>query len=331
MAALESLTFAWPWLALAVPLPWLLRVWRQAGPDGAALRVPELDYFPAPAGGKALPAGGIGATLAVLVWGLLVVAAMRPQSVDPARPLPASGRDLVIALDTSASMGAEDLSRPGLRISRLDAARELAAEFVGRRDGDRIGLVVFGSRAYLHTPLSFDLQAMQVALGDLRLELAGRETALGDAIALAVRRMREFGDSARVLVLLSDGASNAGAVTPEQALWIARREGVRIFTLGIGARQSKGMAREDHREIDPSADLDEDRLRRIAEGTGGVYRRATDLASMAEFYRQIDALEPVRSATRADLRPVREWYPVPLAAALFIAIGGLLGRSWRRA
>jgi Ca-activated chloride channel homolog len=333
MAAFESLTVAWPWLALALPLPWLLRAWWSEAPAEAALRVPGLDYFSVSAlsGAGAPPDGRVRSVFHALIWILLVVAAMRPQSVDPAQPVPASGRDLVIALDTSASMGTEDMVRSGRRINRLAAARELAGAFIGRRDGDRVGLIVFGSQAYVHTPLSFDIQAVRATLGDVPLELAGRETAMGDAIALAVRRMREFSDSARVLVLISDGASNAGAVAPEQALWIAQREGVRIYTLGVGVRRMKAGTGELVREIDPSADLDETRLQRIAEVTGGFYRRATDLASMDDFFRQIDAQEPARFALRADLRPAMEWYPVPLAAALCIAIGGLFGRPGRRA
>lgn len=333
MAAIESLSFAWPWLALGMPLPWLLAYWRRPAADGAALRVCSLDDFvPAdmPASGLLTPSLGVADVLRVLAWLLLVGAAMRPQVVDPSAPVPATGRDLMIALDTSVSMATQDMRLDDRPAARIAVARALAADFVGRRDGDRVGLIVFGSKAYLHTPLSFDLAALRSTLRDVETGLAGRETALGDAIALAARRMREFGDSARVLVLLTDGASNAGELTVDQAIWLARREGVRIFTVGLGATRMRVVVDGAIREVDPSTDLDEATLQRIASETGGFYQRAADPASLAQFYQRLDELEPTNQPARADRRPAREIYPWLLAAALLLSLGQLLSVGIRR-
>jgi Ca-activated chloride channel family protein len=331
MAALESLSFAWPAAALALPLPWLLRrLWPPAA--GPALRVPDLAAFTARLPSSAATGEGsavviapsltrmprLSTVLAALAWLALVLAAMRPQLVDPAQLAPASGRELMIALDVSASMGTPDMRLNDRAVSRLEAARALAAEFVGRRDGDRIGLIVFGSQAYLHTPLTFDLVAVQEALAGVEVGLAGRETTLGDALALAARRLAEYDESQRVLILLTDGAHNAGALSPEQALWLAQREDLRLFTVGIGARSLRVVAPEGIREVDPSAGLDEDTLQMLAERSGGLYWRATDVASLAAFYRQIDGLEPV--AAESGLRFARELYVWPLAIALLIAL-----------
>lgn len=321
------MSLAWPWIFLLLPLPWLARLWLPPLEGGSALRVPVLEHYAAGAQPPARAAGRGGRELwlAWLVWLLLLVAAARPQWPDAARPLPVSGRDLMLALDVSASMATPDLRLDGMRRARLEVARALASDFVERRDGDRVGLIVFGSQAYLHTPLTYDLPAVQAALAGTAVGLAGQETALGDAIALAAQRLREFGDSARVLVLLTDGASTAGALSPAQAAWLARREGLRIYTVGIGAERLRVLTDEGVREIDPSTDLDERTLRDLAEQTGGSYQRATDGAALAEFYRRIDRLEPAGSGVTA-LRPARELYPWPLGLALALA-GWLL---WRR-
>lgn len=376
MVALESLSFAWPAAAFALPLPWLLcRLWPAAA--GPALRVPDLAAFTATLPKRAAAGEGTAAAIAApatrsprlpavfaaLAWLALVIAAMRPQLVDPAQAAPASGRELMIALDVSASMGTPDMRAGEQTMTRLQAARALAAEFVARRDGDRIGLIVFGSQAYLHTPLTFDLAAVQAALGGVEVGLAGRETALGDALALAARRVAEHRDSARVLIVLTDGAHNAGALTPEQALWLAQREGLRLFTVGLGAPAAStagdaagGVGRdlrpEDVRSDSASTDargtadpavasaandpegppvaptaLDEKTLRMLAEQSGGLYWRATDAASLAEFYRRVDALEPVAAADSA--RRAVEVYAWPLGAALLLALPALLAASRR--
>ncbi len=318
------MSLAWPWMLLALPLPWFVRRWLPPVPAGAALRVPALDAFGAPpAAGSEAARAGVELRVALFIWLLLVAAAARPQVGDGLAQLPVSGRDLVLALDVSASMAIADLRLEGEPVGRLHAARALAQDFLARREGDRVGLVVFGSRAYLHTPLTYDLGAVRAALAGAEVGLAGRETAIGDAIALAATRLREHRDSARVLVLVTDGASTAGALSPRQAAWLAQREGLRIHAVGVGAEHESASS-----EAAQPTGLDEDTLREIARQTGGSYHRATDVTALEDFYRRIDALEPTASAVAA-LRPVRELFHWPLGLALVLT-AGLLMRRLRR-
>ncbi|NMG00514.1 VWA domain-containing protein [Aromatoleum toluolicum] len=327
------MSFLWPWLLTLLPLPWLVRRWLPpaGAPVGTAavLRVPSLAPFAAPtttASETRTQAPerrrvSFDLVLATLAWVLLVLAAARP--LGPADPtaLPVSGRELMLALDVSASMATADLRLDGPPVTRLDAARRLAQHFVAGRDGDRMGLIVFGKQAYLQTPLTFDLNTVHAALDDTAIGLAGRETALGDAIALATTRLREFRGSERVLVLLTDGANTAGQLSPEQAGWIARREGLRIHVVGIGAEPERASVPTQSAEIAvaPVADLDETTLQALANQTGGTYRRATDGRALADFYRRVDRLEP-QALGQVAMRPARELYPWPLAAALLIAV-----------
>lgn len=315
------MSFAWSWAFLLLPLPWLVRRWSAPLAAGAALRVPaRADFISAAtdsASSRTDDSSRPGAELriAAIVWLLLVVAAARPQALDDPTPLPVSGRDLMIALDVSASMATADLKLDGRAVDRLHVARALAGEFVTRRDGDRVGLIVFGSEAYLHTPLTYDLPAVRTALAATAIGLAGRETALGDAIALAATRLREFGDSDKVLILLTDGANTAGQLTPSQAGWIAARDGLRVHAVGFGAERLHTVEYDGTDEADSMRELDEDGLRALARQTGGSYHRAADPAALAAFLKLIDEIEPVAQGD-VPLRPVRELHPWPLGAAL---------------
>jgi Ca-activated chloride channel family protein len=274
--------------------------------------------MPAAAPHPAWRTGDAALRWALLAWLLLVAAAVRPQWLGEAEPMPISGRDLMLAVDLSASMATTDLRLAGRPADRLAVVKALAQDFVGRREGDRVGLMVFGDRAYLHVPLTFDLAAVQAALAGLEVGLAGRETALGDAVALATRRLRELSGTARVLVLLTDGANTAGELTPVQAAWLAQREGIRIHTVGIGAERLRVVTPAGIRDIDPSADLDQATLRSLAERTGGTYVRAGDSGALERFYAVLDRLEPTASGTTA-VRPARELFHWPLAGALLLA------------
>lgn len=326
---LHGLHFAWPWVAVILPLPWLLAGFAPVA-EGAALRVVDPALVPSGATrASGRVAGRIG-VVAALLWSLLLLAAMRPQWVGPEAQGPVSGRELMIAFDVSASMATADLRTPdGRLVERLAAARSLADDFVAGREGDRIGLIVFGDRAFLHTPLTFDLTAVRAALAEVDVGLAGRETALGDGIAVAVRGASEHADSAKVLVLVSDGAPTAGELGVQQAVWLARREGVRIHTIGVGAAPmtvetfDKGI-----QEFRQAAGLDEAMLQSIANETGGTYRRATDVASLSGLYREIDAAEPVVSRWA---RPAVELYAWPLGLALLLTASRLAPlRRFRR-
>ena len=292
--------FAWPAMLLILPLPWLALRLLPPPPPVVMLKLPSL----AGLAGMPSPAASGLSWLGWLAWGLLVIAAARPQLPEPA-PLPVSGRSLMLAFDLSASMATRDMSHEGQAVERIDAALMLARAFLARREGDRVGLIVFGKQAYLHVPPTLDLQAVTDALAGVRVGLAGRETALGDAMALATQQLRSQPDAARVLVLLTDGAHTAGRLTPQRAAWLAQREGVRIHAVGLGGKSSNNAA----------FDLDEPTLQAVTGQTGGHYARATDSKTLGEFFSALERIEPIPDHD-PNRRPARELYPWPLLAAL---------------
>ena len=321
-APVAGLHLAWAWLLLLLPLPWLLRRWLPAAAGGLqALKVP---WFAEVAGtGEGWIQRTWLAVLAGLVWGLLLLAAARPQWVGEIESLPVTGRDLLLAVDISGSMDTQDMVLDRQAVNRLTVVKQVAGEFIQRRKGDRVGLVLFGSRAYLQTPLTFDTETTAILLAEAEIGLAGRETAIGDAIGLAVKRLRDDAASERVLVLLTDGANTSGEVQPLQATEFAAREGLRIYTVGVGADEMMVQDFFGSRLVNPSADLDEDTLRAIAERTGGAYFRARDAEGLAKIYEQLDKLEPVESDQEA-VRPVDELFYWPLSLAFVLALAAAL-------
>jgi Ca-activated chloride channel homolog len=327
IAALTDL-FAWPWLLAALPLPllarWLLPVSRATG---AALRVPygpRLDAI-AQSGGHALHRGGIHPSL-VLAWILLCVAAARPQQLGEAVQPPQVGRDLMLALDLSGSMSEPDMELGGRPVDRLTAAKAVLADFLERRAGDRIGLLVFGRRAYALTPLTLDRDSVREQLSDSVVGLAGQETAIGDAIGLAVKRLRAQPAEQRVLILLTDGVNTAGALDPRKATELARSEHVRVHTIAFGGDGSLSVFGFKLPMPGAGDEVDESTLRSIAEQTGGRFFRARDTAQLVDIYAEIDRLEPIRRPGKA-VRPKLERYAWPLAGAFACA---LLAFAWPR-
>jgi Ca-activated chloride channel homolog len=318
------LEFAWPWSFALLPLPWLLRYLLPPVPQnqGAALKVPfyaELAALQAQASHASASRRYFPHFFAALIWLLLVVAAARPQWLGEPVNLPMSGRDLLLALDLSGSMQREDMGLAGERVDRLTAAKVVLGQFIQRRTGDRVGLILFGSRAYLQTPLTFDLATVRTMLMESAIGLAGKETAIGDAIGLAVKRLRERPEGQRVLILLTDGANNAGEVEPRKAAELAAQAGVKIYTVGMGAEEMIVSAGFGRQRINPSMDLDEDTLRYIAERTGGQYFRAKDRAGLEQIYVELDKLEALE--VDSDIfRPVRALYYWPLGTALGLVL-----------
>ncbi len=315
----SGLTIAWPWLLLLAPVPWLLRLVMPTSNSGdlQALRVP---WFSAVAGDK----GGWMrkpwlALVATLVWLLLVLAASRPQWVGEIESLPVTGRDLLLAVDISGSMDTQDMILKRTAVNRLKVVKKVAGEFIQRRHGDRVGLILFGSRAYLQTPLTFDTETTATLLEESEIGLAGRETAIGDAIGLAVKRLRDDAAAERVLVLLTDGANTSGEVQPLQAAGFAARDGLTVYTVGVGADEMMVQDFFGSRVVNPSADLDEDTLRAIADQTGGRYFRARDAESLEKIYEILDELEPVESDVEI-IRPIDELFYWPLGLAYILAM-----------
>ena len=316
-------TFAWWWMLLALPLPWLVRKVLPAEPldRDAALKVPLPSEFAEAARAGAAAAGRQWrlATLA-LVWVLAVLAAARPQFVGEPVALPMTGRDLLLAVDLSGSMEEQDFQLEGQWVDRLTATKSVATEFISRRIGDRVGLVLFGREAYLQAPLTFDRATVRTLLEESVIGLAGKETAIGDAIGLAIRTLDDAGveQGRRVLILLTDGANTAGAVEPLKAAELAAQRQMVIYTVGIGADALTVRSLFGLRQINPSADLDEATLTAIADMTGGRYFRARDTQEFGQIYEMLDALEPAESDERG-FRPVTELFYWPLAAAFLLA------------
>lgn len=314
LLALED--FAWPWLLLAIPLPWLVHALLPARRGGeVALRVPWGDRLQ-----RIASAGSVAATprgfpwLALLAWCLLCVAAARPQQLGPAIAPPQVGRDLMLAVDLSASMGEQDMELGGRVVDRLAAAKAVLADFLDRRVGDRVGLVVFGERAFALTPLTLDRDSVREQLDASVVGLAGRATAIGDAIGLATKRLQKQPADQRVLILLTDGVNTAGTLDPAKAAQIARDNDVRIHAIAFGG--DGGALSVFGFQLPMGGDeVDEAGLQRIAALTGGRFFRARDTDALAGIYAEIDKLEPVQRQGRA-VRPKIERYPLPLAAAL---------------
>ncbi|MFB8829346.1 VWA domain-containing protein [Azotobacter sp. CWF10] len=321
--------FAWPWVFLLAPLPWLLRLLLPPADSGeAALRVTFLAELENLSGRRArlrLPGWRQQAPL-VLLWLLLLSAAARPEWVGEPRPMPTSGRDLLLAVDVSGSMEYADMQWRGETISRLELVKRLLGQFIEDRRGDRVGLILFGSQAYLQAPLTFDRQTVRIWLEEAMIGIAGKNTALGDAIGLALKRLRQRPAQSRVLILVTDGANTAGEIDPQVAARLAAGEGVRIHTVGIGADpQQDGLP--GLLGLTPGLDLDEPSLRAIAAETGGTYFRARSTEELHAIEETLDRLEPV-AQTPTQARPARPLYAWPLATALLLSLLPVARTLW---
>lgn len=320
--------FAWPWMILLLPLPWLIRRWWQPAAPGQSLHLPQPGVQLGARAGK--PAHGATSWLLVLAWLCLLGAAARPQWLGPPQVQQRSGRALMLAVDLSGSMRTPDMQLAGQSVSRFDAVEAIAGDFISRRGGDEMGLILFGSQAFLVTPLTYDLSAVRAQLQGAAVGLAGSQTAIGDAIAVAVKRLSALPEQARVLVLLTDGVNNAGSIAPREAARAAKAAGVRIYTIGIGATQMRVPGFFGMQVVNPSADLDADMLTAIAQETGGRFFRATDASELAEAYRAIDALEPMPQHG-PTLRPRHELFRWPLLASLALLLLVIVPRRLGRA
>ncbi|WP_434456227.1 VWA domain-containing protein [Stutzerimonas urumqiensis] len=321
------LEFAWPWLFVLLPLPWLLRWWLPASDSReAALKVAFLPELAALAGrhaGIGLPGWKQQLPYAA-IWVLLLTAAARPLWVGEPAPQPTSGRDLLLAVDVSGSMEYPDMEWEGEQISRLELVQRLLGDFIEGRHGDRVGLILFGSQAYLQSPLTFDRQTVRAWLDEALIGIAGGNTAIGDAIGLAVKRLRDRPADSRVLVLVTDGANNGGEIDPLVAARIAARQGVKIHTIGIGAPADAA---------DPAmpfgfslgVELDEATLREVAALTGGRYFRAGTRQELAAVGAALDELEPAAQPPE-QARYAYPLHPWPLGLAL-VGSGWLVGAS----
>ena len=324
------LEFAWHWAFLLLPLPllawWLLPPYRERR---ASVQVPFFERL-ATATGQTPQRGAVilrrramQMLVAALAWGLIVVALARPQWVgDPVRH-ETSARDLILAVDISGSMDQNDFrAADGRTLKRLDGVKQVLADFIGRRHGDRVSLILFGSKAYVQAPFTQDLATAQQLLDQTQVGMAGQQTVIGDAIGLAVKTFEASKAQQKLLLLLTDGNDTASRVPPEHAADIAKQTGVVVYTIGVGDANASG---------DDGVDLAV--LQTVAQSTGGRFFRAEDGAQLEEIYADIDKLAPTMLKVQS-WRPRLPLFHWPLAAAVLLTLAAwlvlLAGNGWKR-
>ncbi|MCL2673276.1 MAG: VWA domain-containing protein [Alphaproteobacteria bacterium] len=310
--------FLWPWLFLLLPLPLVWR-WFSRGSDAqnmsAAIKIPfyeqirDVEDIVGPA--ASIPMRNRWLVMWA-VWILLVTAMARPMWLSSPLPVAAAARDLMLAIDLSGSMDRKDYSKDK---DRLTIMKEVVTRFIQRRKGDKVGLIVFASRAMVLSPLTFDREAVINMVNEAEIGLAGYETAIGDAIGLAVKYMQNRDTRHKVLVLLTDGANNAGSMTPEHATMLAQQAGIKIYTIGIGAPPHRAnlVASLDD-------DIDEVSLNNIAEQTGGLFFRASSTTELKKIYNEIDALEPIPAPVFLSMAEDRFYVPLVFALMLVLLV-----------
>ncbi|HEX7908748.1 MAG TPA: VWA domain-containing protein [Paraburkholderia sp.] len=307
--------FDFAWMFALLPLPvlvwWLIPSYRTTA---AAVRVPFFHEMAQAAGEKPAPGGvrlrrhWLLRLLLPVLWALLVTGAAKPVFVEPPIVRDEPARDLMLAIDLSGSMATRDFVDPrGERMDRLSAVKRVVADFIARRKGDRIGLVVFGDAAYPQAPLTLDHDSVRILLDQTQIGMAGPRTAIGDAIGLTVKLMADSHAEEKVLILLTDGNDTSSAIPPERAAGIARQHKLVIHTVGIGDPATTGEDR-----------VDLDALARISSITGGrSFRALGRQQDLAEVYATLDKLTPEK-IRREVYRPQRDFFWVPVAAGLSI-------------
>lgn len=311
------LEFSWPWLLILLPLPLL---WRRSGSsNGRALKLKPLVKLTQKSNSPGPQWRQTSSWLSAVIWCCLVLAAAEPRWLSDPVQLPQQGRDIMLVIDLSGSMEIQDMSWQNQPIDRVEAVKRLTREFLQRREGDRIGLILFADAAYQLTPLTLDLATVQKMLDEVVVGMAGRRTAIGEGIGLAVKRFNELSSSNKVIVFLSDGASNTGNISAEESLQLAKAANVRIHTVGIGAEEMTQQGIFGPRTVNPSHDLDEPLLIRMAEETGGEYFRARNTEEFRRMYELLDELEPIERES-LSFRPQRSLVHWPLAIALLLSV-----------
>lgn len=266
----------------------------------------------------------LGVTLRALALLLVVLALARPQGGKHTGSRSAEGVDIMLAIDTSGSMKARDFVIDGERPNRLEVIKRVIGDFIAERPDDRIGLVVFGTEAFTQAPLTLDHDVLLKFLDQIEIGMAGEATAIGDGLATSVLRLKNQLGESRVVVLLTDGANNAGRMDPMAAAAAAKSFGIRVHTIGVGSEGEVPIITNGQITY-IKADIDEKLLNAISNETGGVYRRAMDTEALKSVYKEIDRLEKRRLDVK-DQRSGRDFFMFPILAAL-LCLG--LEFAWR--
>ena len=261
------------------------------------------------------------AILMWVIWTLLTIAAARPQLAGAPIQIRSESRDIILVTDISTSMLEPDFALNGRRIDRLTAVKKTAIDFMNKRLDDRIGLILFGTNAYLQAPLTYDRQSVGEILVATDAGMAGQSTAIGDALGLALKTLKDTPNpEKKIVILLTDGENNDGSLSLAQAIKLAQDEGVKIYTIGVGAEQAF-RASFFGIQIGGGSPLDEKSLKEIAAATEGRYFRAKDTDSLGKIYDAIDALEPTPNNNQT-IQEITELYYLPLLVAIILALFG---------
>lgn len=309
------LSFSLPWIFLALPLPLLMYfvVKPKPQPQLSALKIVNNQGFPV-AHESVANRSSIKLFASSIIWLLLIISSAQPMWIGEPITQPTQARELFLAVDLSASMQEDDMKLNGRYVDRLTMVKSVLRDFIAKRQGDRIGLILFADNAYVQAPLTFDLTTVQTLLDESFLGLVGQRTAIGEAIGLAVKRFDNKEDSNRVLVLLTDGENTAGTITPEQALELAIAKDITIYTIGVGSDNNRQFG-----FFNRSSGVDEASLTNIALATNGKFFKATDSDELEEIYQQLDALEKIE-ANEETMRPQIALFFWPLAIAMILVV-----------
>jgi len=325
------ISFAYPelWILLVLPIVVFYLLPAVSGVHGDALRVTilkDLANINLKSGSlwnKERWHNGKGISLPrivlFLIYALLVAAVARPRWAGEPIRVKNEGRDILLVLDISTSMLENDFRLNNRRLTRLQAVKAAAVDFIDKRQDDRIGLILFGSRAYLQAPLTFDKESVKSILWSMDAGMAGNSTAIGDALGLALKTVKDSTDKDnKVIILLTDGENNDGSLSLPQAINLAKNEKVKIYTIGVGSAGSFAQSILSYKIVLPSG-LDEASLQAIADEAGGQYFRADDTAALLKVYDEINKLEP-QSREDNYVQEVREYYYIPLLAAFVLSM-----------
>jgi Ca-activated chloride channel family protein len=307
--------FVWPYVFLLLPVLWLVEKFSQTKQQQSEVLVNSSLPFTQAQAALEKTNSPLKVGFKWLVWCLCITALARPVWLDDeVQGLNEQGRDLLLSVDMSGSMQIKDMQVDGEAVDRLSALKILLSEFIEQRRGDRLGMILFADHAYLASPLSFDLDSLLIQVKELVHGLVGDRTAIGEGIGLGIKQLMNHPAEQRILILLTDGQNTSGSVDPMQAAEMAAKHQVVIYTIGVGADELYQQTLFGSRKINPSQDLDEGALIRIAEMTGGQYYRARSTEELSQIYQEINALNPISEAQQF-YRPQYELYYWPLALA----------------
>ncbi|KZN44857.1 vWA domain-containing protein [Pseudoalteromonas luteoviolacea] len=323
--------FEWPLAFILLPLPWLIaKVKPRPAKALQKIRMPSYATLGAK-GTEVQPISAAKNWLEILIWLLLVTALSNPSWLDDPITLPSEGRDIMLAVDLSHSMAEEDMEYNGRYVDRLSVVKAVLSDFIEERQGDRLGLILFADTAFLQTPLTRDINTVSQMLQESQIGLVGRATAIGDALGLAVKRFNQKEESNRILILLTDGRNTAGNLEPDEALILAREEGIKVYTVGVGSDGRRNLGFFSMGSMGGNS-IDEQTLTHIADETGGKYFRAKNVQGLQQIYAELDNLEPITDEDET-FRPKLALFYIPLLVAIALWALAILIRTakqWRR-